>query len=113
MVSFEIKFNKSDKKYRNGDVITIFIRIDVDEIFRAHSLWVRFKGAAHTEWVGKRTNKIWWQNFSADETFMGDQLYFESEKYLERFTDGARDYVETGVHEYTTSYTLPDNLPPK
>lgn len=112
MVSFQIKFNKSNKKYKSGDLITCSIEIDVYEIFRADSLLVQFKGEAYTEWKAKLTNLLL-QRFSSEETFVGDQLYFEGERYLERFDSQAIDYVASGVHEYTVSFTLPSNLPPR
>lgn len=113
MLTCTIEFNKSNRKYKSSDVITCVIQIDVTDIFRANSLWIRFKGAAHTEWTAKRSNLIPWQTYHGEETFTGDQIFFDSTEYLERWHNQQRDFVAIGAYEYTVRYTLPRNLPPR
>lgn len=51
MVWFTIDFDKSDRKYRPGEIIHCTIRYSVTSPLKCRSIYARFRGHARVRWI--------------------------------------------------------------
>lgn len=82
MVSFNVEFDKSDKKYRSGETVRCDLYIRVTEKFHARSLTFQVKGFAHTEWFKPERKKISGKTVVTQVKYVGHEEYFKHCEYL-------------------------------
>lgn len=82
MVSFSLSFNKSDKKYKAGDIIECKVYVSVFERFNTRSFSIRFLGVAFTEWEQSKTVTQSGATRHVQEKFVGYQEFFKEDHYF-------------------------------
>lgn len=82
MISFCIKFDKPNKKYKSNQIVHCKVRIDIHTKFRARSLCLRFLGIAHTKWTKSKTVNSSGHSRIVNERFSGDEQYFKQYIYF-------------------------------
>lgn len=110
-MELELKFDRSDRRYRAGDVVRCTFHMKLSKELRTRFISMRFLGIGTTEFETYDLNKKGCHKSIQVHTFGGYEEYFRHYKYFV----GAKGALETslapGDYEYTESYELPPTLP--